>query len=37
MIVSNKQRQEHKNLATIWRAYVKEAHERAKSAWFVKI
>ena len=32
MIASNKQRQEHvNNLATIWRAKLKEAYEHSKS------
>ena len=31
MIASNKQRQEHNNLATIWRAKPKEAHETPRA------
>ena len=35
-IASNKQRQEHINLATIQRAYHKGAHDRFKNLLFVK-
>ena len=31
MVVSNKQRQKHINLATIWKAKFKGAHEHSKS------
>ena len=36
-IASNQQRQEHNNLAIIWRAKLKRAHEHFKSLQFVKI
>ena len=35
MIASNKQSQEHNNLALIWKTKLKEAHERSKSLQFV--
>jgi hypothetical protein len=36
IIASNKQRQDHNNLATIQRGKIKRAHERSKSIQFVE-
>ena len=36
MIASGKQRQNHNNLATIYKEKLKGAHERSKSLKFVK-
>ena len=36
MIASNKERQKHNNLPTIWRAKFKGSHEHSKCLLFVK-